>query len=149
MATPGNTLPPRRPTAAKPKPDAEARAKEKAKADRAARTKVETRLKNYGLGAFFVLLGVGLMVWYSYTMRAPGKLFNLLAAGGIASLLSGIGLFVQPLDDERLDAFQNEPNPIAVFKVMPTFWKVWMVVIAVAMGLAFWYVSATTVRVGR
>lgn len=109
---------------------------------------LETRLKNYGLGAFFVLLGIGLLVWFSYMERAPGKLFNLLAAGGVASLLSGIGLFIYPLDDDRLDAFQNDPNPITVFKVMPIFWKIWLLVIVVAMGAAFIYVAQHTVEVG-
>jgi hypothetical protein len=28
---------------------------------------------------------------------------------------------------ERLDAFQNEGNLISVFKVMPLFWKIWIV----------------------
>jgi hypothetical protein len=109
---------------------------------------VETRLKNYGLGAFFVLLGVGLLVWFNAMDRAPGKLFNLLAAGGVASLLSGIGLIIYPLDDDRLDAFQNDPNPITVFKVMPIFWKIWLVVIVAAMGAAFVYVAQHTTPVG-
>ena len=58
-----------------------------------------------------------------------------------------IGLFIQPLDEERMRAFRNEPNPIAVFAVMPPFWKVWLLVILAAMIGAFIYVSQTTVRV--
>jgi hypothetical protein len=100
------------------------------------------------MGVFLLLVGVGMLVGFYYTQRAPGKLFNLLAAGGIAALLSGIGLFLHPLDEERLNAFQNEPNPIAVFKIMPLFWKAWLLVILVAMIGAFVYVAQTTVRVG-
>lgn len=151
MSGPQNTLPPRRPTlppreqtAARPKPAAEPAAVKKP----AGGLSIETRMKNYGLGVFFILLGVGLLVWFSYTQRAPGKLFDLLAAGGVASLLSGIGLLIWPLDEDRLDAFQNDPNPITVFKVMPVFWKVWLLVILAAMGAAFVYVAQHTVRVG-
>ena len=107
------------------------------------------RAASYGLGVFFVLLGIGLLVWYYYTMRAPSKLFNLLAGGGVAVLLSGIGLFICPLDRERLHAFQHEPNPIAVFRIMPPFWKAWLLLILVAMIGAFIYVAQTTVRIGR
>ena len=64
-------------------------------------------------------------------------------------MLSGIGLFIQPLDEERLDAFQNEPNPISVFRIMPIFWKIWLLVILAAMIGAFVYVAQTTVRIGR
>jgi hypothetical protein len=87
-------------------------------------------------------------VGYQYLERGPSKLFNLLAAGGIASLLSGIGLFIQPLDEERLNALQNEPNPIAVFRIMPVFWKFWLLVILAAMIAGFVYVSKTTQRIG-
>jgi hypothetical protein len=107
------------------------------------------RATSYAMGAFFFLLGIGLLVWYYYTQRAPWKLFNLLAGGGVAVLLSGIGLFIYPLDRERLHAFQNEPNPIAVFKIMPIFWKVWLLVILAAMIAAFIYVSQHTERIGR
>jgi hypothetical protein len=62
-------------------------------------------------------------------------------------VLSGIGLFIQPLDGERLDVFQNEPNPVAVFSVMPVFWKVWLLVILAAMIGAFIYVAQTTERI--
>jgi hypothetical protein len=116
--------------------------KKKAKVDGTARA------KSYGIGAFLLLLGAGMLVGYFYTQRAPGKLFNLLAAGGVASLLSGVGLFLYPLDDERLDAFQNEGNPIAVFGIMPVFWKVWLLLILAAMIGAFVFVAKTTVRVG-
>lgn len=109
----------------------------------------EARLLSYTLGAFFFLLGIGLLVGFSYTQRAPSKLFNLLAAGGVAGLLSGVGLILHPLDEDRLHAFQNEPNPIAVFQVMPTFWKAWLLVIFAAMIGAFIYVAQHTVRVGH
>jgi len=108
-----------------------------------------SRAASYGIGVFLILLGIGLMAGYQYLERGPSKLFNLLAAGGIASLLSGIGLFIQPLDEDRLSAFQNEPNPIAVFKIMPVFWKVWLLVILAAMIGGFYYVSQTTERIGR
>ena len=64
-----------------------------------------------------------MLVGFYYTQRAPAKLFNLLAAGGVALVLSGVGLFLRPLDEKRLHAFQNDPNPISVFKIMPPFWK--------------------------
>jgi cell division septal protein FtsQ len=102
---------------------------------------------SYAIGAGLVLLGVVLMVWFFNTTRAPSRMFNLLAAGGIASLLSGIGLIICPLDRERLDAFQNEGNLISVFKVMPLFWKIWMLVILAGMVGAFIYVAQNTVRV--
>jgi hypothetical protein len=104
---------------------------------------------SYGIGAFLILLGVGLMIWFFNTQRAPSRLFNLLAAGGIASLLAGIGLVIHPLDRERLNAFQNESNLIALFKVVPVFWKIWLLVIGAAMIGAFIYVAQTTERVGR
>lgn len=109
----------------------------------------EARVMSYVMGAFLFLVGVGLLVGFSYTQRAPSKLFNLLAAGGVAALLSGIGLFLHPLDEDRLHAFQNEPNPIAVFGVMPVFWKAWLLVILAAMIGAFVYVAQNTVRVGH
>jgi cell division septal protein FtsQ len=121
--------PPRRKKKKKPKLDAKAMA------------------VSYGIGLFLFLLGIGLLVWFYYTPRAPARLFNLLAAGGIAALLSGVGLFICPLDEERLHAFQHDPNPISVFKVMPLFWKIWLLVILVAMVGAFVYVAMTTVRV--
>jgi hypothetical protein len=108
-----------------------------------------SRAASYGIGVFLILLGIGLVAGYQYLERGPSKLFNLLAAGGIASLLSGVGLFIQPLDEDRLSAFQNEPNPIAVFKIMPVFWKVWLLVILAAMIGGFYYVSQTTERIGR
>ena len=154
MSNPSGALPPRRsslPPRRQARPQAtSSQATSEPSESRPSRTGMglETRLKNYGLGAFFVLLGIGLLVWFSYMERAPGKLFNLLAAGGVASLLSGIGLFIYPLDDDRLDAFQNDPNPITVFKVMPIFWKIWLLVIVVAMGAAFIYVAQHTVEVG-
>src|SRR5262245_2213902 len=83
---------------------------------------------SYTFGVVFLLVGIGLLVWFSYTQRAPAKLFNLLAAGGITALLSGVGLFIHPLDQERLHIFRNEPNPLAVYRAMPTFWKVWLLV---------------------
>lgn len=105
------------------------------------------RVGSYAIGGFLFLLGVGFLVWFEMMDRAPGKLFNLLAAGGVAAILSGVGLFIWPLDGERLDAFQNEPNPVAVFQVMPVFWKVWLLVILVAMIGAFIYVAQVTERV--
>jgi hypothetical protein len=93
-----------------------------------------------------VILGIALLAGFFFTQRAPAKLFNLLAAGGVASLLSGIGLFIQPLDEERLNAFQNEGSPIAVFGLMPAFWKGWMLLILAAMIGAFVFVARTTVR---
>jgi hypothetical protein len=107
----------------------------------------EERIGSYAIGGVLFLLGGGFLVWYSFLDRAPGKLFNLLAAGGVAAVLSGIGLFIQPLDGERMDAFQNEPNPIAVFKIMPAFWKCWLLVILAAMIGAFVYVAQTTERI--
>src|SRR5690242_241444 len=86
----------------------------------------EARAASYGIGVVLFLIGVGMLVWFSYTERAPSKLFNLLAAGGVAALLFGVGLFLHPLDEDRLHAFQHEPNPIAVFGIMPIFWKAWM-----------------------
>jgi hypothetical protein len=59
-----------------------------------------------------------------------------------------VGLFIKPLNKEQLDVFQNDPNPISVFKVMPAFWKVWLLVILVAMIAGFVYVAQLTVRVG-
>jgi hypothetical protein len=106
------------------------------------------RAMSYGFGVLMFLLGTGLIVWYYHTQRAPAKAFNLLAAGGVAALLSGLGLFLHPLDEERLHTFQKEPNPITVFRIMPPFWKVWMLVILAAMIGAFVYVAKTTVRVG-
>jgi hypothetical protein len=108
----------------------------------------EARMMSYVIGTFSILLGIGLLVGFSYTQRAPSKLFNLLAAGGVAALLSGVGLFLHPLDEERLHAFQNEPNPISVFRIMPIFWKFWLIVILAAMIAAFIYVAQNTVRVG-
>ena len=109
----------------------------------------ETRVLNYVIGAFFCLLGIGMLVGYFYMERGPSKIFNLLAAGGVGALLSGIGLFISPLDQEKLDTFQNEPNPITVFRVMPVFWKAWLLVILATMIAAFIYVAQTTVRIGR
>jgi hypothetical protein len=108
----------------------------------------QARMQSYGIGIFLCLVGVGMLAGFFFTQQAPAKLFNLLAAGGVAALLSGIGLFIHPLDGERLNAFQNEPNPIAMFGVMPPFWKAWLLVILAAMGGAFVYVTQHTVRVG-
>ncbi|HUQ68836.1 MAG TPA: hypothetical protein VM165_04895 [Planctomycetaceae bacterium] len=136
-------LPRKKKTVKKKSPTPEAAAKKTP-----GRISTEERVGSYAIGGFLFLLGSGLMVWFYYTQRAPSKLFNLLAAGGIASFLSGIGLFIYPLDGQRLDAFQNEPNPIAVFQIMPIFWKLWLLVILAAMIGAFIYVAQTTVRVG-
>jgi hypothetical protein len=108
---------------------------------------VEDRAVSYGFGALLALLGVGMLVGFYFLERGPSKLFDLLAAGGVAALLSGVGLFIQPLDEERLREFRTNPNPIAVFAAMPVFWKVWLVVILVAMIGAFVYVAQTTVRI--
>jgi hypothetical protein len=107
----------------------------------------EDRAVSYGFGALLALFGVGMLVGYYFLERGPSKLFNLLAAGGVAALLSGVGLFIQPLDEERLRAFRTDPNPSTVFAVMPVFWKVWLLVILVAMIGAFVFVAQTTVRV--
>lgn len=107
------------------------------------------RIKSYALGVLMAVLGGGMITGYQYLERGPSKLFHLLMAGGVAVLLGGIGLFIQPLDEERLHRFQNEPNPVALFRIMPLFWKVWLLVILVAMIGGFVYVSQTTVRVGR
>src|SRR5206468_8252177 len=61
--------------------------------------------------------------------------------GGVAAVLSGIGLFLHPLDEERLNVFQKEPNPIVVFTVMPPFWKAWLLVILAGMIGGFVYVA--------
>lgn len=108
-----------------------------------------SRAMSYVIGVFMLLLGAGMLVGYQYLQRGPSKLFNLLMAGGVGALLSGVGLFVKPLDDDQLNTFQNEPNPITVFKVMPIFWKIWLLIILAAMIGAFVYVAQTTVRVGR
>ena len=97
------------------------------------------RVMSYGFGVFMLLLGGGMFAGYQFLERGPGKLFNLLMAGGVAAVLSGIGLFIYPLDEERLDAFQNEPNPISVFLIMPLFWKIWLLVIVAAMIGGFVY----------
>jgi len=107
------------------------------------------RAMSYVFGVFMLLLGGGMIAGYQFLERGPSKLFNLLMAGGVAAVLAGIGLFVCPLDEERLDAFQNEPNPIAVFRVMPLFWKFWLLLILAGMIGGFVYVSQTTVRIGR
>jgi hypothetical protein len=109
----------------------------------------EARVKSYGFGVFMILLGIGLWVGFYFTKTAPAKLFNLLAAGGAAALLSGIGLFIRPLEEEQLNEFNNNPSPIAVFKVMPAFWKAWLLLILAAMIGAFVFVAQVTVRVGR
>jgi hypothetical protein len=113
-----------------------------------ARAAAGDRAASYGIGGVLLLVGAGMLWWFLSLDRAPGKIFNLLAAGGVAAVLSGVGLFLQPLDRDRLHAFQNEPNPIAVFQVMPAFWKAWLLVILAAMIGAFVYVAQTTVRVG-
>src|SRR4051794_3108630 len=106
----------------------------------------EARVTSYGFGGFLTLLGAGLLVGFSFMERGPSKLFHLLAAGGVAALLSGIGLFLHPLDDEQLHAFRNDGNPIAVFGIMPLFWKAWMLLILAAMIGAVVFVSQNTVR---
>jgi hypothetical protein len=107
----------------------------------------DARAASYGIGGFLFLLGLGMLWWFNSLERAPSKAFNLLAAGGVAALLSGIGLFISPLDHDKLNAFQNEPNPIEVFKVMPVFWKAWLLVILAAMIAAFVFVAQNTVEV--
>lgn len=107
------------------------------------------RVMSYVFGAFLFLLGGGMLIGYDFLQRAPGKVFNLLMAGGVGALLSGIGLVARPLNEEQLDVFQNDPNPISVFKVMPIFWKIWLLVILAAMIGAFIYVAQNTVRIGR
>ena len=113
------------------------------------RTSTEDKVLSFVMGFFLLALGIGMLAGYQFLERGPSKLFNLLAAGGAGAVLSGIGLFLYPLDRERLDAFQNEPNPIAVFKIMPIFWKFWMLLVLAAMIGGFVYVSQTTVRIGR
>jgi len=107
------------------------------------------RALSYVFGVFFLLLGGGMMLGYEYLQRAPAKLFNLLMAGGAGAFLSGLGLLLHPLNEEQLDLFQREPNPISVFRAMPIFWKFWLLVIGAAMIAGFVYVSQTTMRVGR
>jgi len=107
------------------------------------------RAMSYVFGVFFLLLGGGMMLGYEYLQRAPAKIFNLLMAGGAGSLLSGLGLLIYPLTEEQLDVFQKEPNPVSVFKAMPAFWKLWLLLIGAGMIAGFVYVSQTTVRVGR
>lgn len=107
------------------------------------------RAMSYVFGIFFLLLGGGMMLGYEYLQRAPAKIFNLLMAGGAGAFLSGLGLLIYPLNEEQLDAFQKEPNPISVFKAMPAFWKFWLLLIGAAMIAGFVYVAQTTVRVGR
>lgn len=107
------------------------------------------RVMSYVFGVVLLLLGGGMVAGYQFLERGPSKLFNLLMAGGVGALLSGIGLFLHPLDEERLDAFQNEPNPISVFRIMPIFWKIWLLVVLAAMIGGFVYVAQTTVRIGR
>jgi hypothetical protein len=116
-----------------------------------ARTKPDDhgRVMSYVFGVFLFLLGGGMLIGYDYLQRAPSKVFNLLMAGGVGALLCGIGLCARPLNEEQLDVFQNDPNPISVFKVMPIFWKIWMLVILAAMIGAFVYVAQNTVRIGR
>jgi hypothetical protein len=104
---------------------------------------------SYGIGVVMVLIGIGFWVGFYFTTTAPSKLFNLLAAGGAAMILSGVGLFVHPLNDAEMKEFQNNPNPIAVFRIMPVFWKIWLLVILAAMIAAFVFVAMVTVRVGR
>ena len=72
----------------------------------------EDRGMSYVMGFVLLVFGAGMLVGFYYTQRAPAKLFNLLAAGGVALVLSGVGLFLRPLDEKRLHAFQNDPNPI-------------------------------------
>lgn len=106
------------------------------------------RAMSYVMGIFFLCVGGGMLAGFQFLDRAPGKLFNLLAAGGVACLLGGLGLLIYPLDSDRLNTFQNEPNPIAVFQAMPAFWKAWLLLILAAMIAAFIYVARNTVRVG-
>ena len=109
----------------------------------------EDRGMSYVMGFVLFVFGAGMLVGFYYTQRAPAKLFNLLAAGGAAMVLSGIGLFIHPLNDAEMKEFQNNPNPIAVFRIMPVFWKIWLLVILAAMVAAFVFVAMVTVRVGR
>ena len=102
---------------------------------------------SYGIGVVMVLIGIAFWVGFYFTNTAPSKLFNLLAAGGAAMVLSGVGLFIHPLNDAEMKEFQNNPNPIAVFRIMPVFWKVWLLVILAAMIGAFGFVMMVTVRV--
>jgi len=104
---------------------------------------------SYPIGVVMLLIGVALWVGFFFTTTAPSKLFNLLAAGGAAMILSGVGLFIHPLTDAEMKEFQNNPNPIAVFRIMPVFWKVWLLVVLAAMIAAFVFVAMVTVRVGR
>lgn len=69
----------------------------------------EQRAVSYVIGGGLFLLGVGLLVWFSRLDRAPGKIFNLLAAGGVGSLLSGLGLFLHPLTRSGWTPFRTIP----------------------------------------
>jgi hypothetical protein len=93
----------------------------------------EMRAKSYGVGCVMFIVGVGMVVGFFYLGQAPAKLFYMLASGAVVMLLSGIGLFIHPLNKEQMENFQNNPNPISTFKIMPVFWKVWLLVILAAM----------------
>jgi hypothetical protein len=45
--------------------------------------------------------------------------------------------------------FLKACNPIAVFRIMPGFWKVWLLANAAGMAVALAYLERTMVRVGR
>jgi hypothetical protein len=106
------------------------------------------RVLSYVVGVFFLLLGGGMIIGFDYVRRAPEKVFFLLMGGGAGALLSGLGLLIQPMNEDQLNVFQSEPNPIAVFKVMTPFWKVWLIVILAGMIGGFVYATQNTVRVG-
>jgi|GEM_PF-6139136 len=106
------------------------------------------RALSYVVGIFLLLLGGGMIVGFDYLRRAPEKLFLLLVGGGAGAVLSGLGLLIQPMTEEQLDIFQNEPNPISVFKVMTPFWKIWLLVVLAGMIGGFVYAMQNTVRVG-
>lgn len=106
------------------------------------------RILSYVVGVFLLLLGGGMIVGFDFVRRAPEKVFLLLMGGGAGALVSGLGLLIQPMNEEQLNIFQSEPNPIAVFKVMTPFWKVWMIVVLAAMIGGFVYAMQNTVRVG-
>lgn len=107
------------------------------------------RVLSYVFGVFLLLLGGGMILGFDYLRRAPEKLFFLLSAGGAGALLSGLGLLIQPMNEQQLNVFQDEPNPITVFKVMTPFWKVWLIVVLAGMIGGFVYAAQNTVPVGR
>ena len=132
----------------KKSPSVHARAVVDAAPDFRTRLDDHGRSVSYGFGVLMLLLGGGMVAGYQLIEQGPGKLCNLFMAGGVVCVLAGIGLFIHPLDEKHFDAFQYKPHPISVFRVMPIFWKMWVVVIFAAMIAAFIF-SQNMARIGR